>query len=143
MKINLITLIFIAFSIQEAFAEDPSAIIECSQGDQIQCENNQCHAIFSIVLPAKTISYKAEVSPKVFNAETNGKVEFSVHSSSFEGNTMTCAIQRTENGKSQFIDFPISIEEINTALIPESYHVQAKYCDRTAKGLSCTLFKKS
>jgi len=143
MKINLITLISLAFSVQQAFAEDPSTIIDCPQGSQIQCEKNQCSATFSIVLPSKTISYKAEVEPKVFDAENTGKVDFSVHSSSFEGNTMTCAIQRTQNGKSQFIEFPTSIDEINKALISENYRVQSRHCDQTAKGISCILFKKS
>lgn len=116
MKIFITSFIFITLCIQNVFAEDSSVIIDCPKGNQIKCENNQGTGTFSIVLKNKTISHEAEVKPKIFSTEGKGPVSYSVHSSTSESNTLTCAIQRNEGGKSQFIDFPISIEEINTAL---------------------------
>lgn len=144
------TLAFSVFTLlsSAAFAQDVSSgkiLITCPSeknikgaglSDQKGVSSVQYTPSFSIEIPSHpVIEYTPKTPPIQVSGSTSG-VKFLLHSARFDGEMLTCAVRRDEGGTTQFLDFSISLLEINYFLAPKGY--QALSCDSTSTGISCS-----
>ena len=151
------TLAFSAFTFlcPAVFAQDVSSgkiLITCpseknikaaGSADQTGVSSVQYTPSFLFELPDRsTLEYKSEAaSIKDFSDSSEAKVNFSLHSARFDDETLICAVRRDEGEKTQFLDFSISLVEINSFLAPKGYQVHS--CEDISSGISCKPIKRA